>query len=176
MGSGLPGLVRFAAEPAKVAASPLQQRGAFQGQELVLGVQAAGGREAAGAVGRHHAVAGDDDRDRVGAAGLAHRPGDALDPPGELAVGLRGAVGDLAERAPDALLELSAARRQRQVEVLSLAGEVGLELRGGLQQQGRVLAAPPTAEHQAGDGLALREQGERTQRRCDRQLLHRRPV
>ena len=77
-----------------------------------------------------HAVAGHDDADRVAAVGEPHGPGGRRRPErgGELAVGRGLAVGDVAQRRPDALLERRAAQGEREVERRELAREVGREL------------------------------------------------
>lgn len=71
-----------------------------------------------GAIGTHHPMAGNGDRQRVGGTGLRHRPrglwsADAL---GNLGVAGRGAWGNLPKRLPDALLEGRAAHIERQLK------------------------------------------------------------
>src|SRR3954451_19819775 len=73
-------------------------------------------------------VARDDDGDRVDGVRVPDRAGDAAELARELAVGDGLAVGDLDERVPHALLELGAARRELQVELLAVAREVLVEL------------------------------------------------
>src|SRR3954451_13544273 len=80
------------------------------------------------AVGADHAVARVDDRDRVAAVGAPDRAGDAAELTGQLAVGDRLAVRDLAQARPDGALEGGAVLGQRQVERGPLAGEVLVEL------------------------------------------------
>src|SRR4051794_18186970 len=91
-------------------------------EQCALGVQAAG-VPGQGAVRADHAVARRDDRDRVAAVGAADGAGDARQLAGELAVGDRLAVRDLAQPRPDGALERRAALGQRQVERGALAGE-----------------------------------------------------
>src|SRR4051795_3982961 len=76
------------------------------------------------AVGTDHAVARDDDRDRVAAVGQADgaRGGVGLaEPPRDLAVRRGVAVADREQLAPDRALELAAGRVERQVELLEVA-------------------------------------------------------
>ena len=77
-------------------------------------------------VGADHPVAGDDDRQRVGAVGGADRARrrGLADAARELAIGDRGAERDLAQRCPDAQLEGGAGRAERQRERPAGAGEV----------------------------------------------------
>ena len=56
----------------------------------------------------------------------------------ELAVGLGLAVRDLAQRLPDAQLELRPRRRERQVELAPVAGEVLAQLLAQLAERGGV--------------------------------------
>ena len=109
-------------------------------------------REAAGvagqrAVGADHPVAGDDDRQRVAAGRGADGAGPVGAPqrPGDRPVALRLAVGDRGDLLPDRPLEAAAAaRRQRQLELAPLAGEVLLELGRGLGE-GRLVIDPIVA-------------------------------
>src|SRR3954452_22897176 len=74
-----------------------------------------------------HAVAGDDDRQRVagdGAPDGASQLRAAAEPAGQLAVGRRLAVGDLGEKVPDPALEAVAGQRGGEVEGRALAGEI----------------------------------------------------
>src|SRR4051794_5268447 len=97
-------------------------------EQLALHVQATGvAGELAGRA--DDAVARDDDADRVPRIGAAHRAGHAAQLAGQLAVGHGLAVRDLGQRFPDAPLELGARGREREVEALELAGEIGVELR-----------------------------------------------
>src|SRR3954447_17477749 len=96
-------------------------------EQGALGVQAAG-IAGQGAVRADHAVTWGDDRDRVAAVGAADRAGNARELAGELAVGDRLAVRDLAQARPDGALEGGAVLGQRQVERGPLAGEVLVEL------------------------------------------------
>ena len=59
----------------------------------------------------------------------------------DVAVVAHGAVGDLAQRLPDAQLEIRAVRRQVEVELAALAREVLAELRGDDAAAFRVAAA-----------------------------------
>src|SRR5260221_13379213 len=65
---------------------------------------------------RDHAVARDDDRDRVGPARPTHRARGRADLPGELAVGARLAGGDALHRFPYREAMMRAGELQRQVE------------------------------------------------------------
>jgi hypothetical protein len=83
-----------------------------------------------GAALADHAVAGDDDRDRVAAVGEADGAAGArhAEAGGELAVAGGGAERDRAQRAPHALLERGTAGTDReQVERARLAREEGGE-------------------------------------------------
>jgi hypothetical protein len=91
------------------------------------------------AVGADHAVAGDDDRDRVAAVRGAHLARSApgldlgaeqgrIDPRRELAVADRRSVGNLKELAPDLLLQGSAMKVDREVEIAALADAARAEL------------------------------------------------
>src|SRR3546814_5274925 len=117
---------------------------------------AAAGEAAELAVGGKHRVAGDEDRDRVGAAGGADGPRDGAGGLGEVAVGLRMAVGDRQHLAPYGAVEVAAARLQGQVEGAAGAGEIVAQLlRGVLQQIAVPLAAArggPAAPGDADDG------------------------
>jgi hypothetical protein len=79
-------------------------------------------------------VARDDDGERVGAIGEADGAGGVgvAEAGGEGAVGGGFGVGDFAEEGPDLRLERGALGVERDGEVLAGAGEVGLELFGGL--------------------------------------------
>ena len=98
------------------------------------------------AVGPDHAVAGDDDGDRIAAVGGADDAGSLpgldvaveerrVDPRRQLAVAGGLPVGDLQQRSPGRLLQRRAAKVDLQVELPQLAGEVGLELVGDLGQR-----------------------------------------
>ena len=119
---------RFAGEPADRAAGLVFAAGLllvstfmlptpFQQGALAFHAPAIAGERA---VGAHHAVAGDRDRDPVRRAGLsdrAHglRPADA---PRDLGIARGRSARDLAQRLPDALLERGAAHVERQIEPL----------------------------------------------------------
>jgi len=104
------------------------------------------GREAGErAVGPDHAMAGDDDRNRIAPVGRADRAGLAgvAEAPGLLAVADRLSVRDLPEHPPHSLLERRAAWIEGEIERRSHAGEIFSELvgrdaedRGGLGQGG----------------------------------------
>jgi len=85
-------------------------------------------------VAADHAVARDRDRDRVAAIGVAHRARRArpADPPRDLAVARGGPERDLAQRSPHAVLEIAAARVERQCsERGGRAGEIARERGAG---------------------------------------------
>src|SRR5208282_5844494 len=85
------------------------------------------------AAGAEHAVAGDDDRDRIGAAGGADGAGDGAEALGDIAVGQGLAEGDLAHHLPDLAMEFAAGRSEWEIEHGELAVEVILELPLGSQ-------------------------------------------
>jgi len=93
------------------------------------------------AVGADHAVAGDDDADRVAAVGQAHGAGGCgtAELLGERAVRRGGAVGNCLQRLPHLLVEGRADRGEPQVERGASAGEVFAELRDR-REQGAVVA------------------------------------
>src|SRR5690242_18760994 len=89
--------------------------------------------------GGEHAMARNDDRDRVPAIGLADG---ARAPAGDTA---GDAVRDVAERLPDAPLVNRTGRCDRQVEIGQLTVQVGMQLIDGPTQQcSGLLPAPPT--------------------------------
>src|SRR5688500_8277832 len=109
-------------------------RAAFVRQQPALRLEqvARGGvRKAAEAIGRHDAVAGNDDRQPVVAAGLAYRARLSRQAPGELAISKGPAARNLAQRVPQATLERRALDEQRQVEACVGVLAVALELPGG---------------------------------------------
>src|SRR3546814_12583308 len=80
-------------------------------------------------------MAGDEDRDRIGAAGGADGARNSAGGLGEDAVGFCAAIGDRQHLAPYSAVELGAARLQRQIEAVAVVGEVIAQLRGGLLQK-----------------------------------------
>src|SRR5882757_8833080 len=82
------------------------------------------------AVRADHPMTGDDDRDRVGAVGPAHRAGGAgaADLFCDLAVAAGLAEGDPLQRIPDRALEGRPLGGEREVEIVARAGEVLREL------------------------------------------------
>src|SRR5690242_10180480 len=112
-------------------------------QQPGLGLEAALAAIAAElAAAREDTVAGNDDRQRIAAAGLADLLWHAAGFLGDLAVASGLAIGDALHRLPDLMLERRALRPQRQIEVAQLAREVGADLaRGFLEERRRGLAA-----------------------------------
>src|SRR5262249_18148661 len=115
---------RRACHPAR-----LDQEPALMDEQLGLGLEPplpAVSAELAAA--GEHAVAGDDDRQRIAPAGAAdilrHAAGLARD----LAIAPRLAVGDALHRGPHLQLEGGAFGPHRQIEIAALAREVGAEL------------------------------------------------
>src|SRR5262249_13521492 len=88
-------------------------------------------RDAADAVGGHHAMAGYDDRQAVVAAGLADRARLGVQALCERAVRERPAARNLAQRVPQAPLERRSFDEQRQVEAGIGVREGALELACG---------------------------------------------
>jgi hypothetical protein len=93
------------------------------------------GRETAGkagepARGSHDAVAGDDDRDRIAAAGSTDgaRGAGMPDAPRDLSVAARLSKGDAREFLPDPLLKVRAARDETQIEAPPHTAEVLAQL------------------------------------------------
>src|ERR1700727_2430093 len=111
--------------------------------------------EASGVTGQvatraDHAMARDDDRDRIASVGQADCPRGRrpLELARELSVRGGGAVGDLEQAPPDALEEgTPAAHLQRDVELEALAGEVLLEL---VAHPREWLLRPPRVAHDLG--------------------------
>src|SRR5262249_19706893 len=114
---------------------------AFKSKEYLLGLQPAGAAIAPHPPLAEHAVARDDDRDRVAAAGPAdgtrRRTGGRRD----VAVGQCLTVGDVLHRRPGPCLEIAAVRPQRQVKILELSGEIGVELVSRLGEQWTAVAS-----------------------------------
>lgn len=113
----------------------------LQIEQAPLHLQAAG-VTAEAAVAAEHAVAGDDERDRVARAGRAGGADRALvaGDAGEVGVGAGLAVGDRGDALAGA--EEEAARQlpvDRQLEGVAAAGEVVVELAPLLVEAGRVL-------------------------------------
>ena len=113
----------------------------LQRQQLHLSVDAAGvARQIA--AGAHHAVAGDNDGDRVVAYRTAHRlsghMGKAL-LRRQLAIGDGLAVGNAEKQIPHAAAERGACGVQRRQEVRLPAGEVHIQPASGLRKNGGVL-------------------------------------
>jgi hypothetical protein len=82
------------------------------------------------AVAANHAVAGQDDRKRIGAVGSADRAHRAwaADPLGDVFVAYGFAVGNHQQRAPDFKLKRGARRVQRQIKLRARAGEIFVQL------------------------------------------------
>src|SRR5215469_1297855 len=108
---------------------PSNQQRAFELQELAFRLDAA----AAGiadelAVGAGDAVARQEDRQRVAAAGNTDGARLDIKRAADFAVRARLAIRDRGHRRPDALLVLGPFRHQRQIEIATLALEIGEEL------------------------------------------------
>jgi signal transduction histidine kinase len=151
VGARVPALVEL---PAAVVVEVQRAAGhaGLVGEEPALGLDAAG---VAGERARRadHAVAGHDDRDRVAGVRGPDGAGGATaqrEVRRDVAVGGRRAVGHLAQRRPDALLQRAAGRREREVEGRPRPREVLLQLRGGVGQDAAGVRAP-----RAGRGPAL---------------------
>ena len=120
----------------------------LQRQQLHLSVDAAGvARQTA--AGAHHAVAGDDDGDRVVAYRAAHclsgHMGEVLlrgQLLRQLAVGDGLAVGDAEKQIPHAAAERGACGVQRRQEVRLFAGKINVQPPFGFRKSGRVLLDP----------------------------------
>ena len=91
-------------------------RGRFQRQQRALGCEALAAGIAADAGGRDDAVAGDDDRDRIGAVGLADRARDCRRPRGRSRRRSGSRRRGWPQRPPDALAIRRAGGGQRQIE------------------------------------------------------------
>src|SRR5690349_5088636 len=133
MGS-LPLWVLPSLAPATRACHPerLDEQAALQHEELRLGLEAAVAAVAAElAAAREHAVAGDDDRQRIAAASAADLLGDAAGVMGDLPVAAGLAIGDALHGRPDLLLEAGALGPEREIEFAPLSREIGTELTRG---------------------------------------------
>jgi hypothetical protein len=115
-------------------------------------------------------VAGQDDRDRVGAirgpdgAGAVR----AADVPRLFAVAARLAVGDLGQCTPAGQLELGPRRRERNVERLALAGEVLTQLRGhSIEERRRRRRLAKPAERKPRERAIALDERQRTDGRID---------
>src|SRR3990172_9162853 len=105
-------------------------------QPLLDGDRRAAARvhEAADAVTRNHAVAGNDERNAVGAARAADRSRRAFYLACDVEIGQRVAARDSADRAPHAALERGAVEFVRQIKpelgIVEIAFELAAYLRG----------------------------------------------
>src|SRR5579864_5922035 len=113
---------------------------AFEREQRLLGCHPAGAAIAAEAALRQYPVAGDDDRDRVPAAGAADGAGRRADEGCELAIGAGLAKRDPAHRRPNALLERRSRRIERQVEAVERSGEISAQLALGLGEERAAVA------------------------------------
>lgn len=113
-----------------------------------------------------------DDRDGVRCVGLADRARGALQRIRDLRVGSRLAIGNVAQGAPDALLEVGAARRHRQIEVAALPVKIAEELAARFLQQrcGGLLGAPSPFDRD--DRAVFLEDGQLADRTVKRKLRH----
>src|SRR5690606_14349018 len=153
--------------------SQQQRVRALVAQQRYLGLDPARRRKAAEATGADDAVAWDDDRDRVSAAGLADGLRRRADLAGDLAIFARAAIGDRAHGGRYPALQRVARRPERQVEALQPAGEIGRKLALGLEQQGRLVSArPPPVEPR--DRTVLLGDAKPAKRRFDRPRWQRR--
>jgi hypothetical protein len=143
-------------------------------------MQAAG--EATDAGARHHAMARNDDRDRVGAERLAYgaRRARLADAPRDVAVGDEGARGDAGGRLQDAALEFGHAPQvERHGELAALAAQESPELAtkrreaGVIAHRGRAVLALDLAPEFA-LGAAHAEIRQPARGGSDVQLPHRR--
>ena len=122
------------------------------------------------AVGADHAVAGDDDRDRVAVVGAADRArrGGLADRARDVAVAGGLAERDPEQRRPDRLLERGPPGRQPQIEARALAREVLLQL-DDRRAQAAIVPGPVRArrgvrvalEVQADQIVAVADEGQR---------------
>src|SRR5271167_449867 len=95
----------------------LQQQCTLEDEERLLGFRALAAAIAhQGAAGTHHAMTGNEDRDRIAPAGAAHVPGVAAYGLGDLAIGAGLAIGDFQHGLPDLAVELAALGGKRQFE------------------------------------------------------------
>src|SRR6185437_10089344 len=140
-----------------------------------LGLDAAAAAVAAQAtLGRHHAMAGNDDRQRIAATRLADVLRRGVERASELAIAAGLAVRDGRHEAPYLLLERRAGWRQRQIERAQLAAKISIELTLRLEQQRRLVGcgmlAAPIDRGQTTVFLAEREAA---QWAIDRETRHR---
>src|SRR5260221_11319641 len=117
-------------------------QGAFERKQALLGDKTAFAAVAAKPTARQHAMTGNDDRDRVFAAGAADRAGRRADCTSEIAVRSGLAVRNGLHRRPDPLLERRSRRRQRQVEIRELAGEISVKIERRLSEQRTTVTQP----------------------------------
>src|SRR4051812_39960887 len=101
-------------------------------------------------------MAGNDDRDRVAAAGPPDRARRRSDQGGEVAVSAGLAVGDFLHGGPDSRLERRSPGCERQVEMGQMRGEIGVELARRLGEEGAAVAGEAIV---AGTGPADRDDG-----------------
>ena len=106
----------------------------FQQRSFAVGPKTAG-KTAELSAAAENAVAGDDDGNRIGAAGAADGSGNGLRLIGQLAVGHGLAEGDLRHFVPDPALKGRSGRGEGQGEVTPLTFEIGLKLLNGLFQE-----------------------------------------
>src|SRR5258708_21341674 len=95
-------------------------------------------------------MARDQQRDGVGAAGTADRPGCGAQAPRELAVGSRLAYRDRGERVPDPALERGARRCEREIEPELAIVKIALDLPAGALGHGVTPRARAFLERQGG--------------------------
>src|SRR5260370_20940552 len=111
-------------------------------------------------------MAGHDDGNGIARAGHADRARSRAQRHRHAAIGRGLAVRDLAHHRPDALLEVGAARGERQVEALELGEEVAVELaRRPLEERAGPLVAAALAgasPAHAGHGVVIRFERETT--------------
>ena len=110
----------------------------FMAQEPDLGVNAAPGRKAAKGPGTQNPVAGDQDGNRVGTAGLSHRLRRGCDRTGDVAIGQGLSKRDVCHGAADLVVQ-AGAKVERQVEAGQTPVETGLQLGQSLDLEGRRL-------------------------------------
>src|SRR5258707_803339 len=136
--SGMPVLpfVDFAKlSPGSASLSPraLDEQPPFEDEKRRLGLEAAFAAVTAElAAAGEHAVAGDQDRRWVAAAGAAALLRHAAGLGGDFAIAARLAIGDALHRGPDLLLKGRTIGLERQIEVAARAGEIGAKLAGGV--------------------------------------------
>src|SRR6185312_15307236 len=152
----------------------LDQQRAFEDEELTLGLGAAAAAIAAErAAGRQHAMAGDEDRQRVAPASLADGARLRAELLGELAIASRQAIGDVAHGVPDAELERRSRGVERQVESLEPPREIRDELAARLDEQRRRLAGGALATPiDRGQPSILLEDGQAANRAVENKARH----